>query len=153
MVLLVFIVGGFGIYQVVQIWNQTDTVYEEAQSTLFAELPGVIILSQDIYNGEEQWVWFEIQDAEGVRSHVLIPTKKKEDQLPYIMRKVLGGISQADAEVFVTHAEHPKEITRTVLGVKEGRIVWEITYRDDSDKLSYYYVDFTTGDFVKSITL
>lgn len=152
-VVLIFVGLGTAGYQMVQIWNQTEPVYQQAKAVLETELPDVTIVHQDIYNGEEQWVWFEVQDSNGEGFHVLIPSEKKDKQFACMIRKTLGGISKEEAKVLVTQSEHPKKMDRVVLGVEEGRIVWEITYRDDSNRWNYYYLDFTTGEFVKSFTL
>lgn len=151
--MLIFIALGIVGYQMVQVWNQADSVYEEAQEILAAKMPDVTILNQQIYNGKEQWIWFEVQDTKGEASHVLVASEQKLGQVDCIIRKTLDGISGEDAKVLVTQSEHPSKITRTVLGVEEGRVIWEITYRDALNKLSYYYLDFTTGEFVKSFTL
>ena len=146
---LIFIVL---VIQFNDVWNQNDTVFKKAQVVLQTELPNASILDEDIYNGKEQWIWFFVDDL-NVKKHVLIPTTKKEEQPKAVVRSVSEGISKEDAKKILTEKESPQSISRVVLGVEDERVVWEITYQNQSNHLSYYYLDFGSGEFVKSFSL
>lgn len=154
LIIVIFVlIFGILIFQINQVWNQNDALFEKAQSTLQIELPNASILNKDIYNGKQQWIWFQVRDTNHEEKHVLIPTKKEDEQPNLVVRKITDGISKEDAIAILTEKETPKSISRVVLGIEDDRVVWEITYKNQSNQLSYYYLDFKSGEFVKSFSL
>ena len=136
-----------------QVWNQNEVLFAEAERIVRAAMPEASVLEQGVYNGKQQWIWLCIMENDNVKQ-VLVPLEKQEEQPDFVIRDALEGITMQEAEEMVKQqVESIRQIFHTVLGVEDERIVWEVTYQDQSGKLGYYYIDFESGEVVKIFLL
>ncbi|KFZ41876.1 copper amine oxidase [Anoxybacillus flavithermus] len=64
------------------------------------------------------------------------------------VRKASEGITKQQAQSSVK-PYHPREVVSVKLGMEKGVPLWEITYIDERDRYSFYYVRFEDGTFLK----
>lgn len=95
---------------------------------------------------------------------------KKENNLSFgclrkretIVRKKSEGISEKEAlqrtieqvgDDSKEHKSKPKEILKIKLGFENNIPLWEVTYIDDENRYSYYYLAFKDGQFYDDTAL
>ncbi len=100
-----------------------------------------------LYHGQETYYILKGKDNEGTSIYVWIPEKEEK----IIVRKQADGITEQEAINKLKEEKHPKEIISVRLGIEKDIPLWEIYYRTDGDLINYYYVDFKTGDWLKTI--
>lgn len=61
------------------------------------------------------------------------------------------GYTQAEITKLVQRLRHPKKITNIALGMYNNKPTWEVTYRNQSNKLCYDLIAFKTGKVLKTI--
>ncbi|WP_342525691.1 hypothetical protein MKY84_09105 [Chryseomicrobium sp. FSL W7-1435] len=76
----------------------------------------------------------------------------KEDNQTAFEVKLADGISKEQAEQLTRDEADVNEILSIKLGQEEIGPVWEVTYLNSNDALSYTYLDFKTGDWWKRIS-
>lgn len=69
------------------------------------------------------------------------------------IRKASSGISKEEAVNILQKDQQPNKIVKAVLGLEKGIPVWEITYLDEQNRYSFYYIDFQHGKFIKRYSL
>ncbi|MFP3393521.1 peptidase M4, partial [Brevibacillus sp. SIMBA_076] len=47
----------------------------------------------------------------------------------------------------------PKEILKAKLGFENNIPLWEVTYIDDDNRYSYYYLEFKDGNFLRRYSI
>ena len=65
------------------------------------------------------------------------------------MKEQNEGISQEKAVAKLTAERDPKEIVSVRLGMEKGLPLWEITYIDQENRYSFYYLSFEDGTFIR----
>lgn len=80
---------------------------------------------------------------------VWVPSKKGN----LIVKESSDGISKNNALQILKDNQHPKKIINIVLGIEENQPIWEITYIDQRNRYSFYYIDFESGKFIKRYSL
>lgn len=78
---------------------------------------------------------------------VLIP----EDGSEAVVMANNEGINEKEAIAKVIDTKEVKRIKKINLGMVKGQPVWEVTAVGKSDPLSYYLVDFASGDIIETI--
>lgn len=51
------------------------------------------------------------------------------------------------------HKSKPKEILKIKLGFENNIPLWEVTYIDDENRYSYYYLAFKDGQFLRRYSI
>ncbi|PJK17745.1 hypothetical protein CQS04_02385 [Chryseomicrobium excrementi] len=116
-----------------------------------------LVLGQDLVDSVTETYAYH-----SVTSYITVIGTKDQQEVAYIVDskdsktayEVLleEGITEEQAEE-LTRAEHNvKEILSIKLGYEEIGPVWEVTYLNENDALSYTYLDFKTGDWWKRIS-
>lgn len=102
-----------------------------------------------IYNGTETYFVVKGKDIRGRRFVVWIPEEEKGRIIT--VKREKDGITEDEARRIVMQKKAPKEIMSIKLGMENHIPLWEIYYRSKKDSISYYYIDFTTGEMLKDI--
>ena len=101
---------------------------------------GVSEVSQvTIFNGKLTYYTVHGKNEAGQEVYVLIPESSPE----IFVYQVSEGLSQADAERRAQE-NGATRIEKTVLGYQDGHAIWEV-----KSGLSYYLIDFKTGELMK----
>lgn len=101
---------------------------------------GVSEVSQvTIFNGKATYFTVHGKNEAGQEVYVLIPERSSE----IFVYQVSEGLSQADAERRAQE-NGATTIEKTVFGYQDGHAIWEV-----KAGLSYYLIDFKTGELIK----
>ncbi|MER2063854.1 MAG: DUF5590 domain-containing protein [Alkalibacterium sp.] len=78
----------------------------------------------------------------------------------YIVQSEGGNIMTFDASETVTEqaarrqtreAREPKRILNAKVGLMDDTPIWEVTYKNENDRLGYYIIDLQTGEWLRTI--
>ena len=100
-----------------------------------------------LYHGQETYYVVKGKEEDGTSIYVWVPEKEGK----IIVLKQADGITEQEAINKLKEEKNPKEIISVRLGIEKGRPLWEMYYRSDGDLINYYYVEFKTGDWLKTI--
>ncbi|WP_163100966.1 DUF5590 domain-containing protein [Peribacillus alkalitolerans] len=99
-----------------------------------------------LYNGMETYYVVQGIDENGKGKTVWIPeNKKKEITILYNS----NGKSKEDIVKIVNKELNPYEIIAIKPGMEKDTPLWEVTFKDEKGRFSYYYFDFRTGEWLK----
>ena len=87
------------------------------------------------------------RDGNNESKIVLIP----EDGSEAVVMNASEGLTEKEAIVKVLETKEVKRVKKINLGMVKGEPVWEVTAVGNSDPLSYYLVDFKSGDIIETI--
>ena len=143
--LSVFILGSLVLYQ------RASAPYAQArnETVTFLTERSDLAQSEDFYwyNGEETIF--------SVRGY-----SEQEEEKLYIVKQNGGEIRTYDVPGTMTEQEairqtrqerEPKRILNAKVGWMNDRPIWEVTYKNDNDRLGYYIIDLETGEWVRTI--
>jgi len=144
-VLSIFIVGSIYIYQ----QASAPFAQAEAETVTFLSERTDLERPEDFYwyNGEISTFavkGFNVEDEEKV----------------YIVRQEGGAISTYDAADTISEQEairqtrearEPRRILNAKIGVMNDTPIWEVTYKNDNNRLGYYIIDMQTGEWIRTI--
>lgn len=148
----VFILSLALVISVLVIWksdapfNEIETKAEElalSSDTLAA------VSDSYVYNGNKPYVTVFGEDKDGNKKALFVPINLEEKAIQEVNLK--DGITEEQALSVLSKEEEVKEILHTKLGYEEVGPVWEITYKNKSDKLNYVYILFEDGQWWKRI--
>ncbi len=97
------------------------------------------------YYGEKTYVVFVGENRKGKKYIVWVPEKKGR----VIVKRADRGITKQEAIEKLKAERNPKEIISAKLGMEKGVPLWELTYIDQDNRYSFYYVSFEDGTFLK----
>ncbi|WP_026673080.1 cell wall elongation regulator TseB-like domain-containing protein [Alkalihalobacterium bogoriense] len=146
---------------VVVIVSMSTYFYQTIRSPIVAEkevISNFIIENTDVtivdtvefYHGTESY--FVIKGVNEQNENVIVWINK-EDRDSIIVRNAADGITKEQVRSFALSELDPKKIISIRLGYENNRTVYEITYIDEEDRYSYYYMTFSDGTFVKRYSL
>jgi uncharacterized protein YpmB len=97
------------------------------------------------YYGNESYIVFVGRTKQGKRYVVWVPEKKGK----IVVKRAGSGITETEAIAKLKADHHPKKIISAKLGMEKGVPLWELTYIDQYNRYSFYYLSFTDGTFLK----
>ncbi|WP_035044637.1 DUF5590 domain-containing protein [Anoxybacillus flavithermus] len=117
----------------------------EQRAVQQAEKEGIVQVD-DVYTyrGSDVYVIVVGKNEEGEQRIAWVTEKGKV----VATRRVSEGITKQQALSFV-QPYRPKTVVSVKLGMEKGVPLWEITYIDERDRYSFYYVRFEDGAFLK----
>lgn len=148
------------IIAVVGICSAMGILYTVAKNPQDTEFDRVSKLVQDQGLIEEVET---VYSYNSVKSYIaVIGTTTEQEPVAYLVDKenyqsafevqFSTGVTQQFAEDLVKENQAVKEILYTKLGYEEVGPVWEVTFVNEDNALSYTYVNFITGDWWKRIS-
>jgi uncharacterized protein YpmB len=102
-----------------------------------------------VYSGTNAYVTVFGMDENGEEKAVFIPTKTSKEPIEEVLLK--DGITEKQAIKVVQEEFNVKEVLHTKLGLEDSKVVWEITFFNENDKLNYVYILFENGKWWKRI--
>lgn len=143
LVSLIFI--GQGTYLYFNI-NKPQQVMEEAvQQYIDENLDVKDVTFSNFYNGTESYQIFEGKDDDG--NGIFIWIKDTLDL--HMIKKKEDGLSYNEVLDFANKELEPKEIISIKLGMENSLPLYEITYINQENRYSYYYISFEDGTYLK----
>lgn len=144
-IILIVLVSGIFIYQ--NALKPVKTAEKKAVQIAMEETELTKAEDFYLYNGQETYYVLKGKNEKGTNIYVWIP--EKEGRI--IVRKQSDGASEKEVVSKLLEEKNPKEIISVRLGIEDNRPLWEIHYRSEGNLINYYYVDFETGEWRKSI--
>ncbi|MGG3842245.1 DUF5590 domain-containing protein [Anoxybacillus kestanbolensis] len=118
---------------------------DEQRAIKQAEQKGIVeVTDVYTYRGSDVYVVVIGKNDEGEQMIVWVTEKGKVVDV----RHVSEGITRQQA-LSAVQPYHPKTVVSVKLGMEKGIPLWEITYIDERDRYSFYYVRFEDGAFLK----
>jgi uncharacterized protein YpmB len=103
------------------------------------------------YYGSETYYIVKAKNEKNEKVIVWVPKNKEKHDM--IVRKENSGISRDKVISIVQKERSPEKIQSIRLGMENRLPMWEITYVDEKDSFTYYYIDFQTGEFLKRYSM
>ncbi|MCC5895811.1 MAG: DUF5590 domain-containing protein [Alkalibacterium sp.] len=139
------IVGATVLYQ------QSNQPYARARADTIAYVAERTSLSQvdDFYwyNGTETYLTITGQNADGIERHYIV--QQSGGQITSLSAE--NGLSKQEAIQLTREARQPDKILNARIGMIDDRPIWEVSYRNDNDRLGYYVIDLRTGEWIRTI--
>ncbi|WP_226642276.1 DUF5590 domain-containing protein [Mesobacillus subterraneus] len=150
-ILIVFTITGILINVYLNAVEPVKAAEEEAVKIASKETNLTDFTNFSLYSGEETYYVMTGKNAKQEPVYVWINEKNRE----IITRNAKNGITKKEALNKLYQEKNPNEIIEVRLGMariqKTDRPAWEIFYRNNSDTINYYYVDFDTGEKLRAI--
>lgn len=100
-----------------------------------------------LYHGSNSYYVVQGTDKDGKKLIAWIPEKGGK----IMVSAAQDGITESEAIDILYEKTSPEKIIDVRLGIEKNIPLWEIYYRTSNDKINYYYIDFETGEEVRSI--
>ncbi len=142
-VLLVF-AAGFGYHVYSQILYNKTAGHEEAIEIATEEANLIEVLETSTYARNE--VYFVVKGIDEEDTTVFVFVPEAEGQV--VIVDAADGLTEEEALELLKERQSFTRILSVQLGLEGGSPTWEITYINDEDRLTYYYLDFHTGEFI-----
>ena len=145
LILSVFIVGGIYIYQ------SANAPYAQAEQETVAFLKERTDL-KDVdefywYNSEATIFTVKGSNESAEEKYYLV----KPDGGTVIMFDAADMVTEQEARRKTNEARSPKRILNAKIGLMEETPIWEVTYKNEHDRLGYYIIDLKTGEWIRSV--
>ena len=144
--LFVFLLAAFILYTSAQ----NPYVKAEEKAAAAAESKAGITAVSDfyLYHGQKTYYVVKGQTEKNVEKVIWIPKNQKEKQ---IVRAYKKGVTKEQALKKLMAEQKPKELLSIKLGIEKKKPVWEITFVNSRQQLSYYYLLFDSRTWLKKI--
>ncbi|MEN1935373.1 DUF5590 domain-containing protein [Paenibacillus sp. 102] len=149
---IIIVIVAIGLYGV-HIYNATmdKKIPKESKVVEIAKEKAKLtkIKTVEYYNGKSSYAVVQGVDEKGEKIVVWVPEKKGN----VLVKKQSEGISEKDALQIVAKEQKPKQFLKAKLGVENNVPLWEVTYIDDENRYTYYYLAFQDGEFLKRYSI
>ncbi|HWO95503.1 MAG TPA: DUF5590 domain-containing protein [Bacillus sp. (in: firmicutes)] len=109
------------------------------------------ISSTYTYYGSHTYYIVKAKNKKNEKVIVWVPKNEKKHDM--IVRKESSGISRDKVISIVQKERSPEKIKSIRLAMENKLPMWEVTYIDEKNSFTYYYVDFQTGEFLKRYSM
>ena len=107
--------------------------------------------SIETFNGQLKYHVLSGKNNKDEKVYAWVPQKDKNDDV--IVKKQSSGITKEEAINKVKQEYDLVELIDVKLGMDEGIPIWEVKYRDKSDRYTFDYVEFSNGTIVKHMAI
>lgn len=109
------------------------------------------IQSVETFNGNIKYHVMSAENAKDQKVYVWVPQTKKNENV--IIKKQSSGITEKDAISKVNQEYDPVKIVDVKLGMDEGIPIWEVKYKDKTDRYTFDFVNFYDGEIIKHMAI
>ncbi|MBC6975527.1 DUF5590 domain-containing protein [Bacillus sp. Xin] len=149
---IIIVIVAIGLYGV-HVYNATmeKKIPKESKVVEIAKEKAKLtkVKNVEYYNGKSSYTVVQGVDEKGEKIIVWVPEKKGD----VLVKKQSEGISEKDALQIVTKEQKPKQFLKVKLGAENNVPLWEVTYIDDENRYTYYYLAFQDGKFLKRYSI
>lgn len=144
-VLSAVIIGAVYLYQ------QSNAPYAQAKNETITFISERSDLDQPEdfywYNGEE--TTFSVRGFNAEEEEKLYIVKQNGGTITTL--DVSETISEQEAIRQTREAREPKRILNAKVGLMKDTVIWEVTYKNENDRLGYYIINLRTGEWMRTI--
>lgn len=143
----------------VMIWQTVDTYQVAIEPKQSGEEHAIIKAKEKVglnqisnvstYYGNK--VYSVVKGMDDLKRQLIVWVPSKGEKM--IVKEASEGISEQRAIQILQKRQNPKKIIKVVLGMEKKTPIWEITYIDQHNRYSFYYLDFESGKFIKRYSL
>jgi uncharacterized protein YpmB len=105
----------------------------------------------ETYNGPIKYHVMSGKNSNDEKVYVWVPQTKENETV--IIKKQSSGITEEQAIAKVNQAYNPANIVDVKLGMDEGIPIWEVKYRDKSERYTFDFVNFYDGEIIKHMAI
>lgn len=99
----------------------------------------------DFYHGTEAYHIIKAINNDNEEIIVWIPFSLDE----YVLKRQDQGLSMNEVVAYAKNNLNPKEIISIKLGMENNIPLYEITFKDENGRYSFYFIKFTDGTYLK----
>lgn len=103
------------------------------------------VIETSTYNRNETYIVVKGVDEDDTTVYVFVSDEEDKD---VVIVDASIGLSEDEALELLRERQSVSRILSVQIGLEGGSAVWEITYIDTDDRLTYYYMDFQTGEYL-----
>lgn len=137
------------IWQAVSVYRAAmapkETLIAKAEQRAVEEANLSHVQAANTYYGEKAYVVVEGTDEKGTKKIVWVPAKGGH----IVVKRTKSGITKQEAIEKLNADRQPKQIISAKLGMEKGVPLWELTYIEQDNRYSFYYLSFEDGAFLK----
>lgn len=139
----------FALYD--NVTNKWEQMVEEALHLAQKTASLETVANANFYHGTSAYYVIAGIDKTGEDIIVFVPEDLNREQI--IVKKAKEGISEQEVKEQIIANRAPLSIKSIRLGVENNKPLWEVTYIDEQQRYTYYYLDFENGEFLKRYSL
>ncbi|MGM0873960.1 MAG: DUF5590 domain-containing protein [Bacillota bacterium] len=109
------------------------------------------IQNVETFNGNIKYHVMSAENAKDEKVYVWVPQTEKNEKV--IIKKQSSGITEEEAISKVNQEYDPIKIVDVKLGMDEGIPIWEVKYKDQSDRYTFDFVNFYDGEIIKHMAI
>ncbi|EXJ22425.1 hypothetical protein ADIAL_2011 [Alkalibacterium sp. AK22] len=136
--------GSFLLYRSIQPHSRArrDTIAFVSERTSLQE-------AQDFfwYNGEETFLTVTGINEEGVERIYIV----QQDGGQILSLSKENTLSKEQAIQMTKESRQPDRILNARIGMQDDTPIWEISYRNQNNRLGYFIIDLRTGEWIRTI--
>lgn len=144
-VILMILAVVFGYRMYTEILENKTAGHDEAIEVATEEANLQEVIETSTYNRNETYIVVKGVDEDDTTVYVFV---SDEEDKGVVIVDASTGISEDEALGLLRERQSVSRILSVQIGLEGGSAVWEITYIDTDDRLTYYYMDFQTGEYL-----
>jgi uncharacterized protein YpmB len=137
------------VWQSVHFYSTVKTPIQKIESEALRYLEENVELDHisyiDFYHGTESFHVFEGADENEEEFIIWVPNTLET----FIMKPKNAGITLEDVLLFTQRELNPKQLISVKLGMENLVPLYEIIYKDQQGRYSYYFISFKDGSYLK----
>ncbi|MDQ0228787.1 cell wall elongation regulator TseB-like domain-containing protein [Metabacillus malikii] len=156
-IIILIIIAIVVFFTIFQSAREQYTSEQQQSIDLALENKGVTSIDKvDTFHGKIKYHVLSGINAEEQNIYIWIPKAKNKDDnkdKKMIVKKQSEGITKEEAISIVSKEYNMEKLINAKLGMDEGIPIWEVKYRDKSERYTIDYVDFKSGAIIKHMAL
>ncbi|WP_209122630.1 DUF5590 domain-containing protein [Alkalihalobacillus sp. BA299] len=146
--LLILIGGGLFAYFYQTIRSSINEQEQLAVQRVLSDTDITTVEEVSIYHGTKPYTVILGQSKE---NRVVAWVGNEEERI--IVKNAKDGLRKEEVKQFALAELAPKKLIAIRLGMENHLPIYEITYLDENDRYTFYYITFEDGTFVKRYSL
>ncbi|APH04635.1 DUF5590 domain-containing protein [Bacillus weihaiensis] len=131
-------------------YNEGHSASEE-----IAKNEGNLTVIDDVatYNADQQYHIISGRTNSNDKIYVWVPQTTEEKNKKIIVKKQEDGITSSQALKYVQSKYEVTKLISVKIGMDNNIPIWEVKYRDELNRYTFDYVQFSTGEIIKHMAL
>lgn len=129
--------------------KKLDQEFAQASATARQHYHVKKILNVTYYHGTKAYDVVKAVNQHGKKEFIWIPYGKGKSYV----RSARSGWGKGKVIQLVQQQLHPKKLISVRLGIEEHIPVWEVSYIDQNNRYTFYYLRYDNGEWLKNIHL
>ncbi|WP_226666834.1 DUF5590 domain-containing protein [Metabacillus litoralis] len=139
--------------------NQYKENHQSSKELAMEKADLTTVESINTFNGNQKYHVISGENAKNEEVYVWIPQPQKENNKEndivknIVVEKHSSGVTRDEAIQVVQNEYKVKKLINVQLGMDEGIPIWEVKYKDQSDRYTFDFVHFSNGEIIKHMAL